>query len=161
MTARKITFDQFKKLVGAELGVSDWITVDQTVIDQFADSTRDHQWIHVDVDRARRESPFGAPIAHGFLTLSLISGFSYEIGPEPEGLEVIINYGLDKVRFLAPVRAGDRLRLRKSLLSLEEKDPGRWLMKSKCVMEIEGQDKPALIAETLTLFVTETATADA
>lgn len=148
-----LTFDDLKQRVGREIGVSDWITIDQAMIDQFADCTHDHQWIHVDVERARRESPYGAPVAHGYLTLSLIATLSYQIGARPEGLEVSLNYGLDRVRFLAPVPVGSRVRLRSTLQSFEEKEAGRFLMKSQAVMEIEGSDRPALIADTLVLLV--------
>ncbi len=144
---------KLRDMVGRERGVSPWMTVDQTMIDGFADITRDHQWIHVDVDRARRESPYGAPIAHGFLTLSLVATMSYEIGGLPDGISAIFNYGLDKVRFLNPVRAGSRVRMRSALVSLDERAPGQFLMKSSNTVEIEGEDKPALVAETLILFV--------
>jgi len=139
--------------VGQELGVSSWITVDQAMIDQFADTTRDHQWIHVDVERARRESPSGATIAHGYLTLSLIPVMSYEIGAVPVDVRTTLNYGLDKVRFLTPVKAGSRVRMRSTLLSLEEKTPGQYLMKCASTIEIEGEQRPALIAETLALLI--------
>jgi acyl dehydratase len=141
--------------IGAELGVSSWVEVDQRMIDAFAETTRDSQWIHVDVERARRESPYGAPVAHGFLTLSLIAGMSYEIGPALAGIAASVNYGLDKVRFLSPVKAGSRVRLRSTLAGVEEKAPGQFLMKTHCVVEIQGEDKPALVAEALVLLVTE------
>jgi acyl dehydratase len=111
----------------------------------------------VDVERAKRESPFGAPVAHGFLTLSLISALSYQIAIWPDGLQAIINYGLDYVRFLAPVTVGSRVRLRSTLKSVDEKEPGRFLLKSDCVVEIDGSDKPALIATTLVLLVAASA----
>ncbi|MCV0396546.1 MAG: MaoC family dehydratase [Rhizobiaceae bacterium] len=147
------TFDDMAGLVGRELGVSSWVTVDQAMIDRFAETTNDHQWIHVDVGRATRESPYGAPVAHGYLTLSLIAGLSYEIGTRPRGTAASFNYGLDRVRFLAPVRAGSRVRLRSTLMSFEEKEPARFLLKASQVMEIEGEEKPALIAETLAMLV--------
>lgn len=149
------TFDGLRAQVGCELGVSDWITVDQTMIDRFAECTLDDQWIHLDVERARRESPYGTTVAHGFLTLSLIAGLSYQIGARPAGLAASFNYGLDKVRFLAPVRVGARVRLRSSLTGFEEKEPGRFLMRSHCVVEIEDEDRPALVADTLVLLVVE------
>lgn len=139
--------------VGQELGVSTWIVVDQAMIDQFADTTQDHQWIHVDVDRARRESPFGATIAHGYLTLSLVPVMSQAIGTVPRTVGTTLNYGLDKVRFLTPVRAGSRVRMRSSLMSLEEKSPGQYLMKCVNTIEIDGEQRPALIAETLALLI--------
>lgn len=153
MTNTPLTFAAMPTLVGKELGVSSWILVDQEMINQFAETTRDNQWIHVDVERAKRESPFGAPIAHGYLTLSLVATMSYEIGAVPEGTAAIFNYGLDKVRFLTPVKAGARVRMRSTLISFDAKGPGQFLMKSNNVIEIEGEDKPALIAETLAMLV--------
>jgi acyl dehydratase len=149
----ELTFEAMKEMTGKELGVSSWITVDQTMIDAFAETTRDRQWIHIDVERAKRESPFKAPVAHGYLTLSLIAPMSYEIGAVPKGTVAAFNYGLDKVRFLTPVRAGSKVRMRSTLVSFEEKGPGQYLMKSSNVVEIEGEDKPALIAETLAMLV--------
>lgn len=153
MSGDKLTFGTMAGMVGRELGVSSWVEVDQHMIDQFAECTRDRQWIHIDVERARRESPFGAPVAHGYLTLSLIANMSYEIGALPEGTAAAFNYGLDKVRFLTPVRVGSKVRLRSTLMSFEEKAPGQYLLKSNQVMEIEGADKPAMIAETLAMLV--------
>ena len=153
MAGTGLTFAAMAGMVGAELGVSNWLTVDQKMIDQFAETTRDTQWIHVDVERARRESPFKAPVAHGYLTLSLIAGMSYEFRILPEGTAATVNYGLDKVRFLNPVRVGSRVRLRSTMISFEEKSPGQFLMKSHNVVEIQGEEKPALVAETLVLIV--------
>lgn len=153
MLNQTLTYATMPSMIGQELGVSSWITVDQQMIDQFAETTRDKQWIHVDVDRAKRESPFKAPIAHGFLTLSLVASMSYEIGAVPEGTAAMLNYGLDKVRFLAPVKAGSRVRMRSTLVSFEEKGSAQYLMKTNNVVEIEGEEKPALIAETLVMFV--------
>lgn len=153
--AEAITFAEMAGKVGQELGVSSWVTVDQAMIDQFAETTRDHQWIHVDVERAKRESPYKAPVAHGYLTLSLIAAMSYEIGARPEGLAASFNYGLDRLRFLNPVRAGSKVRLRSTLMSFDEKAPGQFLMKANAVVEIEGEQKPALIAETLVMLVKE------
>ncbi|MFL5802952.1 MAG: MaoC family dehydratase [Roseiflexaceae bacterium] len=144
------TIHQF---VGRELGVSDWLTVDQERIDQFAACTGDHQWIHVDVERARRESPFGTPIAHGYLTLALLSQFQYAIGVIPPDATQAINYGLDRVRFLAPVKAGARIRNRVVLLAAEDKGGGRLLIKTQNTIEIAGEDKPAMIAETLAMLI--------
>jgi acyl dehydratase len=146
-------FVDMAALVGTDLGVSSWIEVDQTMIDLFAECTGDRQWIHIDVDRARRESPFGTPVAHGYLTLSLIPVMAYEIGAAPEGVAASINYGLDKVRFLTPVKVGSRVRLHAHLLSFERKAPGQYLMKQRQTIDIEGGDRPALIAETLTMLV--------
>lgn len=149
----RFTFDSLPALVGQELGVSSWITVDQDLIDRFAETTGDRQWIHVDVERARRETPFGSTVAHGYLTLSLVAVMSYEIGAAPEGAAMSINYGLDKLRFLSPVRAGSRVRLRSRLVSFEEKLPAQFLMRSAIAVEIEGETRPALVAEALVLFV--------
>src|ERR1700751_6318950 len=121
---------------GRELGTSDWIVVDQARINQFADCTGDHQWIHVDVERATREGPFGGPIAHGYLTLSLVAAMLMEIGVIPPDAATGLNYGLDKVRFLAPVKAGARGRLQANLLSAEPQNKGRMLLKLQCTLEI-------------------------
>jgi len=149
----ELTFDAMKDMAGQELGVSDWITVDQKMIDDFAETTGDRQWIHVDVERARRESPFKAPIAHGYLTLSLVAPMTTSIGAFPAGVAAAVNYGLDKVRFLTPVKAGARVRMRCTLVSFEEKAPGQYLMKCSNTVEIEDEAKPALIAETLAMLV--------
>lgn len=153
MTDTPLTFATMPTMIGKELGVSSWITVDQQMINQFAETTRDKQWIHIDVERAKRESPFRAPVAHGYLTLSLVAAMSYEIGAVPEGTAAAFNYGLDKVRFLTPVKAGARVRMRSTLVSFDQKGPGQFLMKANNVVEIEGEDKPALIAETLAMLV--------
>ncbi len=153
MDKPRFTFDTLPALAGEELGVSSWIAVDQDIIDRFAETTGDRQWIHVDVERAGRETPFGTTIAHGYLTLSLVAVMSYEIGAAPEGASMSINYGLDKLRFLSPVKAGSRVRLRSRLVSFKEKLPGQFLMRSSIVVEIEGEARPALAAEALVLFV--------
>ena len=137
--------------VGKELGVSSWVTVDQTRINQFAECSGDRQWIHVDVARAKRESPYRAPIAHGYLTLALVAPLQMEIGAVPTDAGAAFNYGLDKVRFLAPVKAGDRVRLRVALVNVEQKSGGV-LLKTSNTLEIEGSDKPALVAESLALI---------
>jgi len=139
--------------VGRELGVSEWVTVDQERIDQFAACTGDRQWIHVDVDRARRESPFGGPIAHGYLTLSLVAAMVMEIGIIPADAATGLNYGLDKARFIAPVKAGARVRARANLLSAEPQAGRRMLLKLQCTLEIEGEAKPALVAEILCMLL--------
>ncbi len=144
------TISQF---VGQELGVSAWTTIEQERINQFADFTGDHQWIHVDVERARRESPFGSTIAHGYLTLSLAASWQYELGIIPADVSEALNYGLDRVRFLTPVKVGKRIRDRVVLLAAEQQDKGRLLLKTRNTIEIEGETKPALIAETLTLLL--------
>lgn len=137
---------------GRELGVSSWITVDQDRINRFADCTGDHQWIHVDVERAKKESPLGAPIAHGFLCLSLIVATYEDVGVLPPDAAQVLNYGLDRVRFMAPVKAGPRVRNRVLLVSATQKDKGV-LVKTQNTLEIEGEEKPALVAESLMMFV--------
>lgn len=150
----EMTFEDLEGLIGQELGVSDWILIDQDRINQFADCTEDHQWIHVDVERAKRESPFGTTIAHGYLTLSLIGGLSLKAMTLPTNVQAAINYGLDKVRFLSPVKVGARVRLRVALVSLEPKGPGQYLMKTSNTLEIDGEKKPAFVAETLAMLFT-------
>jgi acyl dehydratase len=150
MTA--LTFATLENFVGKELGVSEWVAVDQQMIDKFADCTGDRQWIHVDIERARRESPFRTPIAHGYLTLSLVATLAQDLGIMPENTQAAFNYGLDKVRFVAPVKAGARVRLRTTLMSVEEKGPGQYLMKAGNTVEIDGDERPALVAETLVML---------
>ena len=127
--------------------------MDQERIDRFADCTGDRQWIHVDVERARRESPFGGPVAHGYLTLSLVAPMAMEIGLIPPDAASGLNYGLDKVRFIAPVKAGARVRNRAILVSAEPQGNGRVLVKVQCTLEIEGETKPALVAEMLCMLI--------
>jgi len=139
-------------LIGQEIGLSRWIEVDQSRIDAFADITEDRQFIHVDPEAAKA-TPFGGTIAHGFLTLSLLSAMSYDAVPPLEGVAMGVNYGFDKLRFLAPVKSGSRVRGRFRLLSAEDKGGGRWLLKQEVTVEIEGAEKPALIAEWLGMQV--------
>ena len=153
MAIPNYTMTTAPQFVGRELGVSDWITVGQDRIDQFAACTGDRQWIHVDVERARRESPFGGPIAHGYLTLALVAAMVMELGVIPPDAATGLNYGLEKVRFIAPVKAGARVRTRVSLLSAEQQSGGRMLLKLNCTLEIEGEPKPALVAETLCMLI--------
>jgi len=141
--------------VGQELGVSEWITINQERINDFADFTGDHQWIHVNVERAKRESLFGTTIAHGYLTLSLAAALSMGLGIIPAGVSQVLNYGLDKVRFLAPVKSGSRVRDRVVLLAAEPQGKGRLLLKFRNTIEIEGESKPALIADALSLLITQ------
>ena len=148
----ELTLSNISQYVGQELGVSDWLTVEQSRIDQFAECSGDRQWIHTDVERAKRESPYRAPIAHGYLTLSLVAPLQIGIGAIPKDAAAAFNYGLDKVRFLSPVKAGARVRLRVTLTNLEQKGGGL-IMKTSNTLEIEGSDKPALIAESLA-FIT-------
>jgi acyl dehydratase len=149
----EITFATISQFVGRELGVSDWVTVDQSKINQFADCSGDRQWIHVDVERAKRESPFRAPIAHGYLSLSLVAPLSMQVGVIPTDAAAAFNYGLDKVRFLAPIKAGARVRLRVVLKGIEPKEDGQLIIKTANTLEIEGSDKPALLADTLALII--------
>jgi acyl dehydratase len=153
MTIPNYTMTTVQTFVGRELGVTDWVTVGQDRIDQFAACTGDRQWIHVDVERARRESPFGGPIAHGYLSLSLVAAMVTELGVIPPDAASALNYGLDKVRFVAPVKAGARVRLRASLVSAEPQSGGRMLLKLQGTLEIEGEAKPALVAEVLCMLV--------
>lgn len=143
---------ELQGLIGQEVGVSKWFEITQARIDAFADCTEDWQFIHVDPDKARA-TPFGGTIAHGFLTLSLASAMSYDAVAPLEGVVMGVNYGFDKLRFLAPVPAGSRVRGRFKLLSAEDKGANggvtRWLLKHELTVEIEGGDKPALIAEWL------------
>lgn len=144
--------DAYLALRDHELAPGSWFTVDQDRINQFADATGDHQFIHVDPARAAK-TPFGATIAHGFLSLSLLPHLNAEISVKPENVEMGINYGLNKVRFLTPVRVGSAVRVRQKIKSVEEKTPGRLLTITEVTLEIQGEDKPALIAETLTMTV--------
>jgi acyl dehydratase len=137
----------------AEATVTEWIEVGQDRIDEFARCTGDHQWIHVDVERARRESPFGTTIAHGYLTLALLAPMIGQAGLVPRDAKAALNYGLDRVRFVTPVKAGARVRGRISLASAEPQGEGRVLIKAQCVLEIEGAAKPAVVAEALCMAV--------
>ncbi|WP_300542253.1 MaoC family dehydratase [Maricaulis sp.] len=139
--------------VGQEIGVSDWIGIDQSRIGQFADVTEDHQFIHIDPERAVRETPFGGTIAHGFLTLSMLSRLAGGTSLAIDGIVMGINYGFDKVRFLQPVKAGQRIRGRFVLDEATERNPGQWMLKYGVTVEIEGEDKPALMAQWLTLQI--------
>ena len=138
--------DALKDLVGQEIAVTDWFNVAQERIQQFADATLDHQWIHVDVERARRESPFSAPIAHGFLTLSLLPHFMHEALQIKQGVRLGVNYGLNRVRFVSPVRAGSNIRARIALQSLKEVLDGVEAIFNATV-EVEGGAKPCCVAE--------------
>jgi acyl dehydratase len=153
MTIPNYTMTTVQNFVGRELGVTEWVTVGQDRIDQFAACTGDRQWIHVDVERARCESPFGGPIAHGYLSLSLVAAMVMELGVIPPDAATALNYGLDKVRFVAPVKAGARVRLRASLASAEPQSGGRMLLKLQSTLEIEGEAKPALVAEVLCMLI--------
>jgi acyl dehydratase len=139
---------ELASLIGQEVGVSRWIEIDQARIDAFAKITEDEQFIHVDPEAAKA-TPFGGTIAHGFLTLSLASAMSYDAVTPLEGVVMGVNYGFDKLRFLAPVPAGSKVRGRFKLLSADDKGGGRWLLKHELTVEIDGSEKPALIAEWL------------
>ena len=148
-----MTFEKMGGMVGESLGTSSWQTVTQEAVNEFANCTGDRQWIHIDVERAKNESPFGGPVAHGYLTLSLLSAMAMEIGVAPKGTAAALNYGLDKVRFLSPVLVGSKVRLHTKLVGFDRKDNGQCLMKTENSMEIEGADKPALLAESLAILV--------
>ena len=148
-----VSKEKLAEFVGRELGVSDWMAIDQDRINLFADATLDHQFIHVDPDRAKAETPFGGTIAHGFLTLSLVPSLLLPVRIEPEGLKMALNYGLDRVRFMEPVRTGDRIRARASVTAVNERSPRQILIKSEITVEIENNPKPALVAEALGLYL--------
>jgi acyl dehydratase len=145
------TLDEIRARIGSEIGVSDWILVDQARIDAFAEVTEDRQFIHVDPEAAAL-TPFGGTIAHGFLTLSLLSRMAAEAMLVPDTFRMGVNYGFDKVRFLAPVRSGKRVRGRFTLLRAEEKRPGQWELLHRVDVEIEGEEKPALVADWIGLI---------
>jgi acyl dehydratase len=147
------SLDEIRSRVGAEIGVSSWLTVDQPRIDAFAEATEDRQFIHTD-PAAAAQTPFGGTIAHGFLSLSLLSRMAADAMLIPEGVKMAVNYGLDRVRFLAPVRSSSRVRGRFTLDSIEEKVPGQVLMRHVVTVQIEGEDKPALTAVWLGLIFT-------
>lgn len=145
------SLEQIRARVGEEVGVSSWLMVDQARIDAFAKTTEDRQFIHID-PAAAAQTPFGGTVAHGFLTLSLLSRMAADAMLVPENLKMGVNYGLDRVRFLAPVRSGKRVRGRFTLDSLEEKAPGQWLTRHIVTVEIESEEKPALTAVWLGLM---------
>jgi acyl dehydratase len=151
-TKPTLTLDELGRLVGSEIGVSRWLLIDQKRIDAFADATEDWQFIHVDPEAAKA-TPFGGTIAHGFLTLSMLSAIAYDALPKVSGLAMGVNYGFDKVRFVAPVRAGRRIRGRLRLEALTQRSAREYQSRTAVTVEIEGEAKPALIAEWLTLYV--------
>jgi acyl dehydratase len=146
-----ISVDELSSLIGTELGVTEWLQIDQDRVNAFADATLDHQFIHVDPERAAA-TPLGGTIAHGFLTLSLLPFFLDTAAPAIEGTVMAINYGSDKIRFLQPVKVGSRVRARTTLAAADEKRPGQWLVKQAITVEIEDEPKPALVAEMLMLY---------
>ena len=140
--------DEVRKAVGTHLGYSDWLEIDQARVNQFADATGDHQWIHVDVERAKTESPFGTTVAHGNLTLSLIDGMRLEM-MSTTGFKLGVNYGLNKVRFPAPVPAGARVRATGEIVEIEDVGSGWWQIVTRFIVEIEGGDKPVCVADSV------------
>ena len=145
--------NEIDSVIGKDLGVSEWMVIDQERINKFADATMDHQFIHVDPDQA--EPIFGSTIAHGFLSLSLVAGISFEqeIGMVLEGTKMGLNYGLDKVRFLSPVPVNSEVRIHMKCIEITEKNRGQYLAKTEVTMEIRGVEKPAFVAETLSMFI--------
>jgi acyl dehydratase len=150
VTAQRLTLEDYKAKAGSELGVSDWLLVSQERINKFADVTNDHQYIHVDVEKAA-QTPFGGTIAHGLLTLSLLPSFAYQAMPEIDGTKMGLNYGYNKIRFLAPVKSGKCVRGRFTLAEVSEPKPSQIMSVINVTVDIEGEDKPALIAEWVTL----------
>ncbi len=151
---RVIPKDEMLKAAGTQLEPSGWVVLDQARINSFADCTEDHQFIHIDEEKAA-QTPFGGTIAHGFLTLSMMAKFTEDSMIVPEGMVMGMNYGCDKLRFLAPVRAGKRVRMHSEVLNVDRKDDNRFLVKIGVSMEIEGEETPALVAEWLHMLVTD------
>ena len=149
-----VSLKEFSASAGRELEPSDWLLIDQERVNQFAAATNDHQFIHVDPAKAA-QTPFGGTIAHGFLTLSLLSYLNAQNLIVPKGLVMGINYGSNKVRYLQAVKVGDRVRSRQQLLGISEKKEGQWMVRSSVQVEIENKEKPAMIAEILSLYVVE------
>ena len=145
------SLDNIRSRIGSEVGVSSWLTMGQDRINEFAEATEDRQFIHTDPEAAA-QTPFGGTIGHGFLTLSMLSRMAAEGMLVPDNIKMAVNYGLDRVRFIAPVRSGKRIRGRFRLDSLEEKAPGQLLLRHTVTVEIEGEEKPALTAEWLGLL---------
>jgi acyl dehydratase len=145
------SLDEIAAKVGGEIGVSGWLTVDQAAIDAFAEVTQDHQFIHTNPEAAAK-TPFGGTIAHGFLTLSLLSRMAADVMLVPDSLQMAVNYGFERVRFIAPVRSGKRVRGRFVLRSAQEKRTGQWQFVHEVTVEIEGEDKPALTADWIGLI---------
>ena len=150
--AQTVTRQELDAKVGQQLGVSDWFLVDQARVNDFADVTLDHQFVHVDPEKARK-TPFRGTIAHGFLTMSLLVHLVLPFIPEPANRRLVVNYGFDKVRFSAPVKVGKRIRAVSTLGEVSERKPGQVIMRIDVTVEIEGEDKPALVAEWLSLHV--------
>ena len=147
-----VTLEAYQAMVGKEIGVSSWHLIDQPRIDSYADVIEDHQFIHVDPERAKKETAFGTTIAHGFLTMSLMSIMSYEVMPVIAGTTMGVNYGFDKLRFISPVRSGKRVRGRFVLAEAKLRKPNELQSRTNVTVEIEGEDKPALVADWLGLI---------
>ncbi|UWU88791.1 MaoC family dehydratase [Bradyrhizobium sp. CB1015] len=150
-----VTLEAYQAMVGKEIGVSSWHLIDQPRIDTYADVIEDHQFIHVDPERAKNETAFGTTIAHGFLTMSLLSIMSYEVMPVIAGTTMGVNYGFDKLRFISPVRSGKRVRGRFVLAEAKLRKPNELQSRTNVTVEIEGEDKPALVADWLGLIYFE------
>ena len=147
-----ISPQEMKDMVGQNLGTSEWLLVDQEMINKFADATGDHQFIHIDEEKAKM-TPFGGTIAHGFLTLSMIPYLTANSDvPRVEGIKMAVNYGGNKTRFINPVKSGKRIRGHWKMLEMTEKRPGQWQQTMEITIEIEGEDKPALICEWMTMY---------
>ena len=159
--ATTISLKDLVAQVGTEIGLSDWITVDQAMIDRFAQATNDHQFIHVDPERAAAEGPFGGTIAHGFLTVSLLSAMNYDCIPTIEDQQLSVNYGFEKLRFMAPVKAGKRIRGRFVLSEARRRGHQMMMLRYQVTVEVEGESKPALTADWLTLVQMDPAALDA
>ncbi|HEY2275163.1 MAG TPA: MaoC family dehydratase [Steroidobacteraceae bacterium] len=153
MPASRMPVADLAKHIGEEIGVSSWMLLDQNRINEFAHCTGDHQWIHLDAERAAREGPFGGTIAHGFLTLALLAPTGFEVLLRCVTPKSVVNYGLEKVRFVAPVRSGKRVRNHIRISNVEDKGGGRYLVTTENTMEIEGESKPALTASALAMFI--------
>ena len=150
--AKTVTRQELTALIGRDLGASDWFLIDQKRVNDFADVTLDHQFVHVDVEKAKK-TPFGGTIAHGFLTLSLLVPLCLDSIPVLENRTLLVNYGFDKIRFVAPVRVGKRIRATATLAEVSERRPGNVIIKLDVTVEIENEDKPAVVAEWLSLHV--------
>ena len=153
MSTAHISIESLAGRTGQRIGSSAWIAIDQARIDEFARCTNDAQWIHVDPERAAKESPFGGTIAHGFLTLSLLAPTAFDVLISHMQIKQAVNCGLEKVRFMAPVRAGKRVRNHVGVVSIEDKGNGRHLLTTENTMEIEGEDKPALLAHSIVMLI--------
>lgn len=152
MFEANISLSDFQNSAGRQLDYSEWLMIDQRRINDFADATNDHQFIHVDEDKAA-ETPFGCTIAHGFLTLSLMSHLMSDSMLRPEGTEMVINYGSDKTRFLQPVKVNSRIRTKPTVQEVSNKRNGQYLVRTNVVIEIENDNRPALIADVLSLYI--------